>query len=94
MRSRYSAYVLQIDDYLLQSWHPDTRPESLSHEAGTRWLGLKVVSHTPHDETHAEVRFEARYRVGGGSAVRMRENSRFVKSGGHWLYVDGDLISP
>lgn len=92
MRSRYSAYVLQLDDYLLRSWHPDTRPDSLTHETGTRWLGLKIISHTPRDDTHAEVQFEARYRVGGGSAVRMRENSRFVKDGEQWLYVDGDVI--
>ncbi|MCH1611253.1 MAG: zinc chelation protein SecC, partial [Luminiphilus sp.] len=26
MRSRYSAFVLQNETYLLGTWHPDTRP--------------------------------------------------------------------
>jgi SEC-C motif-containing protein len=29
MRSRYSAYVLKREDYLLATWHPSTRPASL-----------------------------------------------------------------
>jgi len=91
MRSRYSAYALQRDDYLLKSWHPSTRPDHLDHESGTRWLGLKVLHHSATDPNRAEVTFEARYRVGGGSAVRMREHSRFIKADGHWFYVDGDL---
>ncbi len=91
MRSRYTAYVLKNDAYLLQSWHPDTRPQSIEHEPGTRWLGLKVLSHTVLDSTHAEVLFEARYRVGGGSAVRMHERSRFVLWNDRWVYHEGKL---
>src|SRR5690606_19595139 len=30
MRSRYSAYVLDELDYLLQTWHPDPRPATLA----------------------------------------------------------------
>ena len=41
MRSRYTAYVLNIEDYLLATWHPRTRPPSLSlAESRRRWLGL------------------------------------------------------
>jgi SEC-C motif-containing protein len=29
MRSRYSAYVLKREDYLLATWHPSTRPANL-----------------------------------------------------------------
>jgi len=29
MRSRYSAYVLKNEIYLLKTWHESTRPESL-----------------------------------------------------------------
>ena len=36
----------------------------------------------------AEVVFLARYRIGGGSAVRMTEHSRFVREDGHWYYLD------
>lgn len=92
MRSRYSAYVQQLPAYLLASWHPDTRPETLSLDepAGqrTRWLGLAVHEHTLQDADHAQVRFTARYRIGGGSAVKMQEHSRFVRLDGRWFYLD------
>ncbi|MQM32004.1 MAG: hypothetical protein CRU78_16430, partial [Candidatus Accumulibacter phosphatis] len=29
MRSRYSAYVLAIEAYLLSTWHPSTRPTQI-----------------------------------------------------------------
>ena len=29
MRSRYTAYVLKLEDYLLATWHPSTRPQQL-----------------------------------------------------------------
>lgn len=51
------------------------------------WLGLEVKSHRASGD-RAEVEFVARYRVGGGSAVRMAERSRFVREGGRWFYVD------
>jgi len=95
MRSRYSAYVLELDDYLLATWAPETRPASLeSGEAGHRrptWLGLTVHAHRPAGDDAAEVEFTARFRVGGGSAQRMRETSRFRREGGRWYYVDGDV---
>jgi SEC-C motif-containing protein len=34
------------------------------------------------------VRFTARYRIGGGSAVRMTEHSRFRCIDGRWYYLD------
>ena len=30
MRSRFTAFVTGDSNYLLATWHPDTRPESLS----------------------------------------------------------------
>ncbi|MDR3417581.1 MAG: YchJ family metal-binding protein [Nevskia sp.] len=93
MRSRYSAFVLQNEAYLLATWHPGTRPGSVGFEAGTKWLGLTVKSACVTGPDRAEVEFVARYRVGGGSAVRIHERSRFVHEDGRWLYVDGDQIS-
>ena len=90
MRSRYSAFVKQRGEYLLATWHPTTRPPSLDFEPGTHWLGLSVKSARDMAPDRAEVEFIARYRVGGGSAVRMHERSRFVRDGGRWLYVDGE----
>lgn len=90
MRSRYSAFVLQDADYLLQTWHPSTRPAQLDFEPGLRWLGLQVRRHTPPAQGRAEVEFVARSKL-GGRAHRLHETSRFVCEQGHWYYVDGDL---
>lgn len=91
MRSRYSAYVLGLSDYVLASWHPSTRPTELALDpAATRWLGLEVKRHRP-DGDRATVEFVARYRVGGGSAVRLHEVSRFLREDGRWYYLDGEF---
>lgn len=94
MRSRYSAFVRGDAAYLRASWDPATCPaDPLPDEAAgqrCQWLGLSVKQHRRIDETHAEVEFIARYRVGGGSAVRLHELSRFVHRDGRWWYVDGD----
>lgn len=91
MRSRYSAYVLGLVDYLLATWHPDTRPATLDLDdaAATRWLGLEVKRHAVTGPDSAVVEFVARYRHGGAPAVRLHEISRFVREGGRWYYVDG-----
>ena len=89
MRSRYSAYVLDLGDYLLATWHASTRPAHLPpNEPGLKWLGLDVKQHTPLDADHAEVEFVARSKL-GGRAHRLHERSRFVRENGFWYYVDG-----
>jgi len=90
MRSRYSAFVLGRVGYLSASWHASTRPADLAPEPGVKWLGLEVKRHRVLDTEHAEVEFVARSRV-GGRGQRLHENSRFVREGGRWWYVDGDL---
>ncbi len=90
MRSRYSAYVLKLSDYLLATWHPSTRPASLDFEPGQRWLGLQVLAGHHPDDGHATVAFVARSKL-AGRAQRLAETSRFVREGGRWFYVDGDL---
>ena len=92
MRSRYTAFVLQDEPYLLATWHPSTRPASAAWEPGTRWLGLEVRGHAVVDENHAQVEFVARCRQGSGKAERLHERSRFVREEGRWYYVDGDLL--
>jgi len=91
MRSRYTAYVLHLNDYLLATWHPSTRPADLgADDPGLKWLGLEVRRHRPVDDTHAEVEFVARSKL-GGRAHRLHELSRFERVDGHWLYVDGSF---
>jgi len=89
MRSRYSAFVLQLPAYVLATWHADTRPATLSFAPGQRWLGLQVLAQHQADADHATVAFIARYKL-AGRAQRLAETSRFVHEGGRWWYVDGD----
>ena len=91
MRSRYSAYVMGLHDYLLATWHPGTRPTALEPDPpGLRWLGLDVRGHWRDDATHERVEFVARHKL-GGRAHRLHEHSRFVREEGRWYYVDGDI---
>ncbi len=91
MRSRYSAFVLGLADYLLATWHPSTRPGALEPDPpGLKWLGLKVRQHTLQDADHATVEFVARSKL-GGRAQRLHERSRFVREAGRWFYVDGAM---
>lgn len=83
MRSRYSAYALSEWDYLLESWHPETRPAELS-PADIDWLGLTIVSTS--GET---VEFVAAFRQGAKIMI-LHETSRFALVDNQWRYVDGD----
>lgn len=95
MRSRYSAYVLGLGDYLLATWHPSTRPQQLdlAEPPGSRttWLGLSIKRHITSGDEQATVEFVARYRVGGARARRLHERSRFVREDFTWYYLDGDI---
>lgn len=91
MRSRYSAFVLDKLPYLLDTWHPSTRPASLEpNPPGLKWLGLAIKQARTQDADHATVEFVARSRL-AGRASRLHEVSRFVRESGRWYYVDGDL---
>lgn len=92
MRSRYTAYARGDARWLRETWHPDTRPVSLSLDDAVRWIGLKILATEaggPEDR-HGIVEFVARYKV-GGRAARLHERSRFQHLDGGWRYVDGDL---
>ena len=94
MRSRYSAYVLGREDYLLATWHTSTRPPELllsAQQPRPAWLGLEVRAQRCVDDDHATVEFVARYRLGGGPAERLHETSRFVREAERWYYVDGEI---
>ncbi len=90
MRSRYTAYVLKLEAYLLDTWHPRTRPAVLDLATdGSKWLGLEVKKHLVESDSRATVEFVARYKI-GGRAYRLHEISHFVLEEGRWFYVAGD----
>lgn len=88
MRSRYSAYVLGLENYLLETWHTDTRPTALNlaDEPKIKWLGLQIKhAETKHDRT-ATVEFVARYKI-NGKAEKMHEISQFMHINKKWYYL-------
>lgn len=92
MRARYSAFARGDGPYLHATWHPDTRPAPLTPAElrASRWLRLQV-RRAVEDGDRAIVEFVAHFRVGGGSAHRHHETSRFARVDGCWYYLDGDL---
>lgn len=90
MRSRYTAYVLRDTGYLRATWDAATRPARLDLDDDVTWLGLEVREHVPAGDT-AQVAFVATYRGPDGRVRRLVERSRFVRRGGRWSYVDGEV---
>lgn len=91
MRSRYSAYVLQLADYLLATWYGESSPGEIDFPP-TQWLGLQV-KHSAMSGDVGIVQFVARYRDSMGRAGRLEETSRFIRQGegaeARWYYIDG-----
>lgn len=89
MRARYSAYVGHLEAFLLESWHPSTRPASVPFDRALRWTGLTVVDTVaggPFDAT-GEVRFVATFERSGVSGT-LAEHSRFERLPTGWVYAD------
>ena len=90
MRSRYTAYTMQVEDYLQVTWHPSTRPQEaiIDKNEKIQWLGLEIKSalrlrqrkvDLPDHPDQDTVEFVARFKVGSGRAQRLHEISRFVR---------------
>ncbi|MEY4593438.1 MAG: hypothetical protein RIR18_2333 [Pseudomonadota bacterium] len=96
MRSRYSAFVRKDAEYLLHTWHQDTRPAQLdlNENPAPQWLGLEIkrapLPSGDKGKLTGVVEFVARYKA-GGRAHRLHETSRFSCVSARWLYVDGDV---
>lgn len=93
MRSRYSAYVLKNESYLLKTWQKDQRPAAPLFEPSdkTQWLELIVKNfNESSDKKSATVEFIAVYKL-NGKAYRLHEISRFIIEDGQWVYVDGSF---
>jgi SEC-C motif-containing protein len=88
MRSRYSAFVLEDEKYLLSSWHTSTKPNSIEFDTATKWLGLKIISTKMGQDADQEgwVNFIARYKV-AGKAHRLEEHSHFTRELDQWRYA-------
>jgi len=93
MRSRYSAYALNLSSYIMDTTHPDNVDYTLDSakwkkniedfSRNTQFLGL-TIDEVIEGETVAYVTFEANFDQGS-----MREKSRFYRNGDKWLYESG-----
>lgn len=98
MRSRYSAYVLGLIDYLVATTLP-AQQAALEREAmaqwsaQSQWLGLSVEEHRPlgGQPERAQVSFVARWRDDDGEHAH-RERSDFVRLDGRWYFVDPTVV--
>lgn len=87
MRSRYTAYALGKDDYILATWAPRTRPRHLydAKDARPKWLRLEVLTSDERGDI-GHVHFRATGRASNG-AFHLREYSLFRRENGRWFYV-------
>ncbi len=90
MRSRYSAFAAHYQSYLLQTWHPQTRPAEVGFDDDLQWRRLDILR-TDHGgplDTAGTVRFMAHYRSAGQRGFQ-EETSSFMRIDHRWFYVDG-----
>jgi SEC-C motif-containing protein len=92
MRSRFAAFRDADVEWLLQSWHPSTRPASIDLSGNPQWRGLQIVDVVDgtDDHTAGVVEFRATYVAGPGDVRAQHERSRFVREDGRWYYLDAE----
>ncbi|HYI32931.1 MAG TPA: YchJ family metal-binding protein [Glaciibacter sp.] len=88
MRSRYSAFAVGDVDYLLATWHPQSRPTFLELEPALRWYRLDILGSERGGmlDSKGTVEFRAWYTLDGVSGDQ-HEVSQFLREDGRWLYV-------
>ena len=93
MRSRYSAYAVGDLDYVWRTWHPRTRPETVT-PSDEVWTGLEIVDTVAggRGDDEGVVEFRAHYRRNRRSGT-LHERSRFAVRARRWFYLDGELFS-
>jgi len=92
MRARYCAYVLLNKEFLMNSWHPETRPSNVPFEPQLKWMGLTIRAKKSGEvsDHSGEVEFIARCKT-NGKASHIYEISQFKRHNGYWVYLDGKL---
>ncbi len=94
MRSRYSAYAVGDLDYVWRTWHPRTRPETVT-PSDEVWTGLEIVDTVAGAQGDDEgvVEFRAPLPPKRGRSGTLHERSRFAVRARRWFYVDGEMFS-
>lgn len=97
MRSRYSAFVFGLVDYLYETTHQSKRAKNLKAEIAFTckdfaWTKLEVLSlwQGGINDKVGKVEFRASFVQKGKKGLHV-EHSRFKKFGKVWVYMDGDI---
>ncbi|QUJ68409.1 SEC-C domain-containing protein [Photobacterium sp. GJ3] len=101
MRARYSAHVLGLVDFVVNTYHPSCEAgqyrDAIAESIHSEWLGLEVLGSSLASNTEGYVEFKAFYREQGEECC-LHENSRFLREtvGNQlqWFYIDGEYPSP
>jgi len=93
MRSRYSAFVFGVVDYLFETTHPSHRAKNLKEEIALTckalaWTKLEVLSvwQGGVNDKVGKVSFRASFVQEGKNGAHV-EHSRFKRFGKAWMYV-------
>lgn len=97
MRARYTAYVTGNADFILSTWAEEserpTREELAETFDTTRFVSLEVLTTEGGqiEDSEGQVAFIATFesKQKRGPRGELRENSKFEKRDGRWIYVDG-----
>jgi SEC-C motif-containing protein len=97
MRSRYTAFVLQKAQYLVDTHHPDFRSldelKSLKKSfKGMAWQGLEIIETVlgQVDDATGIVEFKATFSHLAKQEM-IHERSSFIKEQGQWFYTSGTI---
>lgn len=93
MRARYSAHVLGLTDFIVNTYHPSCHAEqqrdAIAQSANNQWQQLEVLrSWSGNDDNEGFVHFKA-YFQDNQQVHCLEEQSRFVREHGLWFYIDG-----
>ena len=94
MRSRYVAYALHLEAYLLETWAEISRPANIQFEKDLNWQGLQILKTKKGRKKDKQgwVTFTAFYQL-SLAKESMTEKSAFIKNNDqHWVYLDGRFI--
>ncbi|TEW56196.1 YchJ family protein [Psychromonas sp. RZ22] len=90
MRSRYSAFCLQLGEYLFSTYHPNYRGDlttEILSEPSLNWVNLEIIATESLNNT-GFVEFKAWY-IDKEQLNCHHERSNFVKDHEQWFYCDG-----
>lgn len=103
MRARFSAFSLASkysfmdtfsQEYLLKSWHEDTRPSNLTLDLTINWKQLVIKGRKDGKKRHStgKVHFIASYESPQQTG-KLEELSLFKRNAkGCWVYFDGTIL--